>query len=82
MTLEEAKELEEHTFLSCGWGYMEILKRISDGYLTLQYSDRHNNYIVEYGYEVETVDGWAAMYFKSENIEHEDDFGFCKPINI
>lgn len=91
MTLEETRELDEHTLLNCGWGYMEILKRISDGYLTLNYSDRHNNYnieftsfenIVEYGYEVETYNGWAAMYFKSENIEHEDDFGFCKPINI
>lgn len=91
MTLEEAKELEEHTLLNCGWGYMEILKRFSDGYLTLNYSDRHNNYnvefisfedIAEYGYETDGSDGYAEMYFKSENIEHADDFGFCKPINI
>ena len=48
MTLEEARALEEHTLLNCDCGYMEILKRISDGYLTLNYSDRHNNYNVEF----------------------------------
>lgn len=88
MTIEEAKNLEEGNVIDIDGGYDQILKRISDGYLVLYYSDSHKVYNVEYrpfdfyvewGYEVCHSD-YEVGLFDCDSLQHRDDFGACEPI--
>lgn len=88
MTKEEAMELEPGTILDSDWDtVIQTLKRISDGYIVLDYSPNHNVFNVEFKsfdtiseYYNVSDDRWREDTFDGENIKHMDDFGFCKPV--
>jgi len=88
MTIEESKNLEEGNVIGIYGGYDQILKKISDGYLVLYYSDSHKVYNVEYrtfdfyaeySYELCHSD-YEVGLFECDSIQHRDDFGACEPI--
>lgn len=83
MTVEEAKELEIGTYLDGNGGSIEILKRISDGYIVLSYEDSHKVYhaqfysfedIAEY-YEVvdeDTRSYYEEFIFNDSKLKHDE----------
>lgn len=79
MDIEVGMVLEDESY-----DVYQILKKISDGYLVLYYESAHQVYNVVYKTfdEIKKCkvcdDEWALLYFKSENIKHIDDYGFCK----
>lgn len=87
MNNQEVTELHTYDILSCkDDSAIQILKKINDGYLVLEYSTCHNVFnvvfisfadIVNYGYE--TTDYYDDD-FCGTNIRSIDKFGYCKPI--
>lgn len=81
MTIEQAKELENGTILA-GWNDSEqILKRVSNGYITFGYESSHYIYylnflsfedIVERGFEISEND-WDDTLFDSENVVYKEE---------
>lgn len=80
-------DLENGVVLDTGCGYMQILKRISDGYLVLDYEPAHYVYNVLFRtfdeikeYKVVEDDWVKQELFEDSCIVHIDEFGFCKKV--
>lgn len=78
-------DLENGVVLETSYGYMQILKRISDGYLVLDYEPAHCVYNVLFRtfdeikeYKVVEDDWVEHELFEDSCIVHIDEFGFCK----
>ena len=76
MTLEEVMNLEPGTIVGT-WSSVQILKKISDGYIVLGYEDAHNVYytdfksfddIMEFHPEIVT-ESYMDDIFDGENIK-------------
>ena len=88
MTKEDAMELEPGTILDSDWDtVIQILKRISDGYLVLNYSPNHNAFNVEFksfdeisAYYNVSDDSWWEDTFNGEMIKGDERCGCCKPV--
>ena len=87
MTQEEARNIEPFTVLyGNGDEYVQVLKRISDGYIAMNYDTTHyvHNMIfisfedmVVFNYE-KTDNSWETSLFDEDKIRHLNDFGFCE----
>lgn len=80
-------DLENGVVLETSYGYMQILKRISDGYLVLDYESPHCVYNVLFRtfdeikeYKVVENDWVERELFEDSCIAHIDEFGFCKKV--
>ena len=80
-------DLENGVVLDTGYGYTQILKRISDGYLVLDYESSHCVYNVLFRtfdeikeYKVIEEDWVEDELFNDSCIKHIDEFGFCKKV--
>lgn len=75
-------DIEIGTIIDTGYSYLQVLKKIADGYLVLHYEVAHGVYNVLYKTFEEISEGRVCEddegLFDSGNIEHIDEFGFCK----
>ena len=86
--IEDIYDIEPGTILETDdYSSMQVLKRISDGYLVLEYESPHYVYNVLYKSFDEIADmhvsenDWDNYLFDAKQIKHIDDFGFCKNID-